>query len=54
MKKYLIKWRIEDNDELDAFMIAENWKVVIKNVSYLEKKTGCEVISIQIVKEDEN
>lgn len=53
MKKYLITWLTKSKDEITTFEEAENLKRALKNVSYFEKKTGYEILSIEIVKENE-
>lgn len=53
MKKYLITWQTESENKITTFEEAENLKRALKNVSYFEKKTGYEILSIEIVKENE-
>lgn len=53
MKKYLIKWKSTDSLIFTTNESAENLKKALKQVSYFEKKTGYEIISIEEIEDEE-
>lgn len=50
MKRFNIYWETPKGDKITTIEEAENLKKALKQVNYFEKKTGYEIISIEMIK----
>ena len=50
MKRFTIYWETPKGDEITTIEEAESLKKALRQVSYFEKKTGYEIISIEMIK----
>ena len=50
MKKFTIYWETPKGEEIKTIEEAENLKKALRQVSYFEKKTGFEIVSIERIK----
>lgn len=51
MKKFTIYWETPKGEEIKTIEEAENLKKALRQVSYFEKKTGFEIVSIERIKD---